>query len=186
MGLSFWLNHDSLFGTQRGAQGLEIITVAGHSTMLSFLKLLLTIGVGWFSLLCSAVISNVLPTRFVIQTLVFSFIWYLGFLLKPLLYFGYHLVEAISNYTSSSERFYMEEIQNGTLATFFYDVSSFLIKTFQYLEHPWVVKMHLLVFFGIFFWFCLRLISNLRISSRDLPKGLIVMGGRVCGRISIV
>ncbi|KAK4829958.1 hypothetical protein QYF61_008089 [Mycteria americana] len=66
----------------------------------------------------------------------------------PLLYVGYHLVEKISNYTSSSERFFMEEIQNGTFATFFYGVSSFITITFQYLEHPWVVKIHLFMFLG--------------------------------------
>ena len=39
----------------------------------------------------------------------------------------------------------MEEIQNGTLATIFYNASSFITTTFQYLEHPWVVKIHLLI-----------------------------------------
>ena len=116
--------------------------------MFSFLQFLLKIGVGLFSLLCSAVISDVLLKTFVTQTLVFSFIWYLGFLLEPLLYFGYHLVEVISNYTSSLERLYMEEIQNGIFATFFYDVSAFITTTFLYLEHPWVVKVHLLPVFG--------------------------------------
>ena len=40
----------------------------------------------------------------------------------------------------------MKELQNGNFSTFFYDVFSFITTTFQYLEHPWVVKIHLLVF----------------------------------------
>ncbi|KAM6097713.1 uncharacterized protein LJ206_001003 [Theristicus caerulescens] len=57
-------------------------------------------------------------------------------------------METVSNYTSFSERFFMEEIQNGTFAAFFYDVSSFITTTFQYLEHPWVVKIYLLIVLG--------------------------------------
>ena len=41
--------------------------------------------------------------------------------------------------------FFMEEIQNGTLATTLYNVSSYSTTTFQYLEHPWVFKRYLLV-----------------------------------------
>ena len=91
-------------------------------------------------------ISDVLPGRFVIKTLTLILIWYLGSVLKPLLYFRYHLMEKINNYTSSSERFFVEEIQNGTFATFFCDVFSLVTITSQYLEHPWVVKILLLVF----------------------------------------
>lgn len=54
-------------------------------------------------------------------------------------------METSSNYTSSSEMPFMEEIQNGIFATFFYDVSSFSTITCQYLEHPWVIKILLLV-----------------------------------------
>ena len=63
------------------------------------------IAVGSCSLLCSAVIREVLPRRFATKTLSLSLIIYLGLAWKLLLYFGYHLMEAISNYTSSSEEF---------------------------------------------------------------------------------
>ena len=91
-------------------------------------------------------ISGVLPGKFVIKTLTLSLIWYLVSVLKPLLYFRYHLMEKINNYTSSSERFFVAEIQNGTFATFFCDVFSLITITSQYLEQPWVVKILLLVF----------------------------------------
>lgn len=39
----------------------------------------------------------------------------------------------------------MEEIQSGT---FFCDVSSFITIAYQSLEHPWAVKILLLVFLG--------------------------------------
>ena len=102
--------------------------------MLFFLLYMLKIDVGFCSLLCSVVISGVLPGRFVIKTLTWSLIWYLGSVLKPLLYFSYHLMETIHNYTSSSERFFVEEIQNGTFATFFCDVFSLIAITSQHLE----------------------------------------------------
>ncbi|KAM6033078.1 uncharacterized protein LJ206_001912 [Theristicus caerulescens] len=44
----------------------------------------------------------------------------------------------------------MEEIENGTFVSFFYDVSSFITTTFQYLENPWVVKIYPLVVLGNF------------------------------------
>ncbi|KAF1437144.1 Trafficking protein particle complex subunit 13, partial [Pygoscelis papua] len=47
-----------------------------------------------------------------------------------------------------SESFFTEEIQNGSVTTFFYDVSSFITVTFQYFEQPWVVKIFLLVLLG--------------------------------------
>ena len=111
-------------------------------------KYMLKLAVSFVSLLCSAVIRDVLPRRLVIKTLALTVIGYLGLAWKPLLYFSYHLMEAISNYTSSSERIFMEEIQNGTIAAILYNVSSFITTTFQYLEHPWVVKIHLLVLLG--------------------------------------
>ena len=88
------------------------------------LKYRLKIAVGFCSLLCSAMIREVLPRGFVIKTLALTVISYLGLAWKLLLYFGYHLMETISNYTSSSERLFMEEIQNGTLATILYNASS--------------------------------------------------------------
>ena len=39
----------------------------------------------------------------------------------------------------------MQEIQNGTFTTFFSVVFCLITKAFQYLEHPWVVKVLLLV-----------------------------------------
>jgi len=75
-----------------------------------------------------------------------SLILYLGSVLKPLLYFGYHLMERFNNYTSSSGRVFVEEVQNGTFATFFCDVFSLITIISQYLQHPWVVKILLLVF----------------------------------------
>jgi len=42
----------------------------------------------------------------------------------------------------------MEEVQNGTFATLLCDVFSSATITFQYLEHPSVVKILLLVFLG--------------------------------------
>ncbi|KAM6104279.1 uncharacterized protein LJ206_019086 isoform 2-T2 [Theristicus caerulescens] len=116
--------------------------------MLLFFEYVLKIGVGFCSLLCSAVTGDVLLWRLIFKTLTLSIIWYLGSVAKSLLYFGYHLMETISNYTSSSESFFMQEIQNGTFAAFFYDVSSFITTTFLYLEHPWVVKIYLLIVLG--------------------------------------
>ena len=123
---------------ERIRRDLYLLTVEGHDIdssvldislsdlchALFFLLYMLKIGVGFCSLLCSVVISDVLPGRFFIKTLTLSLIWYLSSVLKPLLYFGYHLMETINNYTSSSERFFVEEIQNGTFATFFCDVFS--------------------------------------------------------------
>jgi len=42
----------------------------------------------------------------------------------------------------------VEEVQNGTFTALWCDVSSFVTVTFQSLEHPWVVKILLLVFLG--------------------------------------
>ena len=72
----------------------------------------------------------------------------------------------------------MEEIQNCTIATLCYDVCASIITMFLCLEHPWVVKVHLLLVFAMLFWFGL---SNFRISPRNLPQGLIVTSGRACG-----
>ena len=79
--------------------------------------------------------NDVFFVRFVIRALTLALIWCLCFVLNLLLIFGYHLVEIISSYTFSSESF-----QNGNFATF-HDVSSPIAITFQYLEHPWVVKI---------------------------------------------
>jgi len=56
--------------------------------------------------------------------------WYLHFVLKLLPVLGYHHVEVISNYMSSSG-FFMQEVQNGTFTTLILDVSSFITITFQ-------------------------------------------------------
>ena len=116
--------------------------------MLIFLLYMLKIGVGFCSLLCSAMIGDVWPVRFVIKTVTLGLFWYLSAVLKPLLYVGYQLMETIRNYTSASERFFMEEMQNCTFTTFFYNASSFITITFQYFEQPWVVKILLLVLLG--------------------------------------
>ena len=71
----------------------------------------------------------------------------------------------------------MEEIQNGTFTTFFYDVSSFVTITFQYLEHPWAAKILLLILLGN----TVLVLTKVSKQSRDLPQGWIVMSGRVCG-----
>ena len=151
--------------------------------MLLFLQYVLKIGVGCCSLLCSAVISDALPGRFLIKTLTLSVIWYLGSVVKPLLYFGYHLMETISNYTFSSESFFMEEIQDGTFVTFFYDVFSFITTIFHYLEHPWVVKIYPLIVLGNFVSVLSKVNKQLKNIIRHLLQGWIVMSGRVCGRV---
>jgi len=55
-------------------------------------------------------------------------------------------METINNYTYSSERFFVEEIQDCTFTAFFCDVFSLITITPQYLEHPWVVKILVLAF----------------------------------------
>jgi len=69
-------------------------------------------------------ISDVLPGRFITEIPALSLIWYFSSVLKLLLYFRYQLMERINNHTSSSERFFVEEIQNGTFTTFLSDVLS--------------------------------------------------------------
>ena len=115
---------------------------------LFFLLYMLKIGVGFCSLLWSAVNSNVSLVRFVFRTLTLTLVWYVNFAMKPLLYHGDHFVETTSNCSNFSESFFTEEIQNGSVTTFFYDVSSFITVTFQYFEHPWAVKILLLILLG--------------------------------------
>lgn len=111
-----------------------------------------------FAVFCSAVLSSVLPGRFITKTLSLSFIWYLGSVLMPLLYFRNHLME-----TLPLRGFFVEEIQNGTFTTFFH-VFSLVTITLQCLEHPWETKMwH---FFGILFWLFPSLTNYLGISPR--------------------
>lgn len=52
-------------------------------------------------------------------------------------------METINNYTSPSERFFLEEIKSSTSTTFFYD-AFFITITSQELEHPWAVKILIL------------------------------------------
>jgi len=56
-------------------------------SMLFFLLYLLKIGVDFFCLLCSVVISDVLPWTSVIKKLTLILVWYLGSVLKPLTVF---------------------------------------------------------------------------------------------------
>jgi len=68
--------------------------------------------------------SNVVSAGFVTRALTLAIIWYLCFALNLLPILRYHLVEIISSYTFSSERFFMEEVQNGTFTTLFHDILS--------------------------------------------------------------
>ena len=115
--------------------GYICLTVAAHNIDLSvlntslsdlchapFLLYMLKTGFGFCSLLRSVALGGVLSGRCILKALALSLIWYLGSALMPLLYFGNHLMETINNYTFflfSSERFSVEETQNGTFTTFF-------------------------------------------------------------------
>jgi len=68
------------------------------------------IGFGFCKLLYFAMTSIVWFVRFVTRALPLSIIWYLFFVLILLPIFVYHLVETISSYTFSTERFFMEEL----------------------------------------------------------------------------
>jgi len=70
-----------------------------------------------------------------------SLTWHLGSALKPLQYFGNHLLGIINNYISSSERLLVEEIHKGTFTTFFCSIFSLITRALQQLEHPWVIKI---------------------------------------------
>jgi len=74
--------------------------------MLFFLLYVLKIGIGFCSFLCSVEPGHVLPGKFIINTLALSVVWYWGSVVKPLLYFEYHLMETINSYTSYSASYF--------------------------------------------------------------------------------
>lgn len=82
-----------------------------------------------------------------IKALALSLVRYLGPALLLSQYFGDHLVERINNYTFFLlESQFVEERKNGTFS-FSCGVDVFCIVTMslQFLEHPWVIRVLILV-----------------------------------------
>jgi len=79
-------------------------------------------------------------------------------------------METFNNYTYSSEKFFVEEIQKGTFTTFFCDVVSLVTIISQYLEHPWVVKIFLLVFLGTIALVLSKVNKQFRNVTQALPE----------------
>ena len=101
-------------------------------------------------LLCCVALGGVLPGRMMIKAVALSLLWYLCRALMPSLYFGNHLMETMNNSFSSlfsSESQSVEETENGTFPFFFCGAGIFFLVTItlQYLDHPWVTKILLLV-----------------------------------------
>jgi len=86
---------------------LFLILVYLICAVFPFLLYVLKTGFGFCSLLCSVECSGILPGKFIIKTLALGLIWYLGCVLRLLLYFGCHLMESINNYTLSSKRVFL-------------------------------------------------------------------------------
>lgn len=66
--------------------------------------------------------------------------------MKSLLYFGYHLLETINNYISSSMRLLWRKYRVAPALPSSVVFFSLITTNFQCLEHHWIVKIVLLVF----------------------------------------